>query len=204
MTTSSGISASASTAPEQRDWGGHKQFSGGTKYCFLEFQNEDKKRSLHRRIYDESVLTHEFWGNDEYFKGLRPRTVVRWHRDCYFFCIGVKTAEAVVKYRKENGPFQNLDELIKIPNVGPKRREILQQNFTLTDPDRVPSCSTRSSKQHENNNSTYPGKTSTNQSQSRTFCLLQYRFTLLAPVNFRSRLVYFLLFLLWYTRYRVF
>ena len=83
--------------------------------------------------------------------------------------IGVKTAEAVVKYRKENGPFQNFDELLKIPNVGPKRQEILQQNFTITDPDRVPSCSTRSSKYPENYYSTNPGKTSTNQTQSRSF-----------------------------------
>ena len=79
--------------------------------------------------------------------------------------IGVKSAEALIKH----GPFQNFDELLKIPNVGPKQREILQQNFTITDPDRVPSCSTRSSKYPENYYSTNPGKTSTNQTQSRSF-----------------------------------
>ena len=83
--------------------------------------------------------------------------------------VGDKLAEAVIKYRIENGPFQNFHKLLKIPNVGPKRQDILQQNFTITDRDRVPSCSTRSSKYPENYYSTNPGKTSTNQTQSRSF-----------------------------------
>ena len=106
--------------------------------------------------------------------------------------IGDKTAEAVVKYRKENGPFQDFDELLKIPNVGPKRREILQQNFTITDPDRGPSSTTSSSQHHENHYSAVPEKTSITQSQSRTFFLFLHRFNLLTSISFRTRLFYFI------------
>ena len=108
--------------------------------------------------------------------------------------IGVKTAQAVVKYRKENGPFQDFDELLKIPNVGPKRLEILQQNFTITDPDRGPSSTTSSSQHHENHYSADPGKTSITgtQSQSRTFSLFLHRFNLLTSISFRTRLFYFI------------
>ena len=83
--------------------------------------------------------------------------------------IGVKTAESVTKYRKDNGPFQNFDELQKIRYIGPKRQEILQKNFTITDRDWDPSSSARSLKYSDNYYSTDPGKFSTNQNQWRTF-----------------------------------
>ncbi len=37
--------------------------------------------------------------------------------------IGVKTAEKIIKYRKEKGGFKNIDELIRIKGIGPKKLE---------------------------------------------------------------------------------
>ena len=61
-------------------------FGGGThKLCFPEFESKDKKKNgLHRRVCKKSVLAHNFWGDDQYFGGLRPRTALQWHRACYF------------------------------------------------------------------------------------------------------------------------
>lgn len=39
--------------------------------------------------------------------------------------VGEKRAMAIVKYRKENGPFASVDELIKVKGIGPK---LLQKN----------------------------------------------------------------------------
>ncbi len=40
--------------------------------------------------------------------------------------IGQKTAETIIAYRQENGPFQTLDELAHIKGLGPKTLEKLQ------------------------------------------------------------------------------
>jgi competence protein ComEA len=39
--------------------------------------------------------------------------------------VGEKRAMAIVKYRKSNGPFESVDELIKVKGIGPK---LLQKN----------------------------------------------------------------------------
>ena len=31
-----------------------------------------------------TVLAHEFWGDNQYFGSLRPRTALQWYRACYF------------------------------------------------------------------------------------------------------------------------
>lgn len=49
--------------------------------------------------------------------------------------IGKKRAEAIVKYREENGNFKNLDDLAKVKGFGPqfvkKHGSELQQVFTI-------------------------------------------------------------------------
>ena len=35
--------------------------------------------------------------------------------------IGEGTADAIIKYREENGPFKNLDELINVKGIGEKK-----------------------------------------------------------------------------------
>jgi comEA protein len=37
--------------------------------------------------------------------------------------IGSKTAEAIDSYRKENGRFQSVDDLLKVKGIGPKKLE---------------------------------------------------------------------------------
>lgn len=37
--------------------------------------------------------------------------------------VGPKTAEAIVKYRQENGNFISVDELVKVKGIGPKKLE---------------------------------------------------------------------------------
>ena len=36
------------------------------------------------KIYKKTILAHEFWGDNQYFQSLRPRTAFQWHRACYF------------------------------------------------------------------------------------------------------------------------
>ena len=36
------------------------------------------------KIYKKAILAHEFWGDNQYFQSLRPRTAFQWHRACYF------------------------------------------------------------------------------------------------------------------------
>ena len=43
-----------------------------------------QEKDLHRRICEKPALAHDFWNGDQYFKGLRPRTALQWHRVCYF------------------------------------------------------------------------------------------------------------------------
>ena len=42
--------------------------------------------------------------------------------------VGLKTATAIVAYRKANGPFNSLDELIVVKGVGPRT---LQKNESV-------------------------------------------------------------------------
>ncbi|MDD3609274.1 MAG: helix-hairpin-helix domain-containing protein [Halothiobacillaceae bacterium] len=48
--------------------------------------------------------------------------------------IGPKKAEAIVKYRQEHGPFQSLDDLVKVPGIGDKSLEGLRDQLTVSKP----------------------------------------------------------------------
>ena len=57
------------------------------KICakFHNFRDEDhKKGALHCEICEKTVLAHEYWVDDQYFGGLRPRSALQWHRASYF------------------------------------------------------------------------------------------------------------------------
>ena len=43
-----------------------------------------KKKGLYCEICEKTVLAHEFWGDNQYFGSLRPRTALQWHGACYF------------------------------------------------------------------------------------------------------------------------
>ena len=45
--------------------------------------------------------------------------------------IGPTTAQAIVDYRKANGPFQTIDDLLKIPGIGPSTMEKLKGLITV-------------------------------------------------------------------------
>jgi competence protein ComEA len=45
--------------------------------------------------------------------------------------IGPTTAQAIVDYRKENGPFLTIDDLLKIPGIGPSTMEKLKGLITV-------------------------------------------------------------------------
>ena len=49
------------------------------------------------------------------------------------FKIGDITAESVVQYRKKHGRINDFDQLDEIPMIGPQRKEILKQNFTISE-----------------------------------------------------------------------
>ena len=47
--------------------------------------------------------------------------------------IGIKTAERILEYRRQHGPFNNLDELLRVPGVGPRTFEKIRSRLFLED-----------------------------------------------------------------------
>jgi len=47
--------------------------------------------------------------------------------------VGTKTADAIVAYRTQNGPFKDVKDLAKVKGVGEKRAEKLGPHVTLGD-----------------------------------------------------------------------
>lgn len=45
--------------------------------------------------------------------------------------VGEKKAEAIIKYRKEHGPFKSVDELVNVPGIGEKTVEHNRNNMTV-------------------------------------------------------------------------
>jgi comEA protein len=45
--------------------------------------------------------------------------------------IGPKTAEAIIQYRSENGPFQEISHIIKVKGIGPKKWEQIRPYLRL-------------------------------------------------------------------------
>ncbi len=45
--------------------------------------------------------------------------------------IGSVTGEAIVRYRREHGPFGSLSELERVPGIGPKKTERIQPYVTI-------------------------------------------------------------------------
>ncbi|HEY0720581.1 MAG TPA: helix-hairpin-helix domain-containing protein [Gammaproteobacteria bacterium] len=45
--------------------------------------------------------------------------------------VGEKKAEAIIKYRKEHGPFKSVDELVNVPGIGEKTVENNRNNLTI-------------------------------------------------------------------------
>ena len=56
--------------------------------------------------------------------------------------IGPAKARAIVSYREENGPFETVDDLLKVKGIGEKVLEDNRENILLEDePDNEPSDS---------------------------------------------------------------
>ncbi|MBL6986069.1 MAG: helix-hairpin-helix domain-containing protein [Methylobacter sp.] len=47
--------------------------------------------------------------------------------------IGLKKAEAIVKYREEKGPFESVDDLAKVDGIGEKTIEKIKNDILLSD-----------------------------------------------------------------------
>lgn len=48
--------------------------------------------------------------------------------------IGHDTAEQILAHKKEHGPFQSLDEVLKVKGVGKVRLKALAEAFTVSEP----------------------------------------------------------------------
>jgi competence protein ComEA len=46
--------------------------------------------------------------------------------------IGTDRAEAIVQYRKENGPFRSIDDLVKVKGIGKKTVESNRANLVVS------------------------------------------------------------------------
>ena len=44
----------------------------------------DRKKGFCCKICEKTVLAHEFWGDNQYFGSVRPRTALQWHQAFYF------------------------------------------------------------------------------------------------------------------------
>ena len=44
-----------------------------------------RNSGLYCKNCENTVLAHEFWGDNQYFGSLSLRTALQWHRACYFF-----------------------------------------------------------------------------------------------------------------------
>lgn len=73
----------------------------------IERPKEDK-----REVYDP--VSKQYY-TLEAFNSLDKKTLM------HFKGIGEKTAEAILNYRKETGPFMQFDELLKIKGIGEKK-----------------------------------------------------------------------------------
>lgn len=49
--------------------------------------------------------------------------------------IGITKAEAIVNFRTEHGPFNEADDLIAVPGIGPKIVEVIRAHITFEDTD---------------------------------------------------------------------
>lgn len=45
--------------------------------------------------------------------------------------VGEKKAQAIIRYRKEHGPFKSVDELANVPGIGEKTVEKNRNNMTV-------------------------------------------------------------------------
>ena len=45
--------------------------------------------------------------------------------------IGPKKAEQIVKYREENGPFERIEDIVKVKGIGPKTFELNKDRITV-------------------------------------------------------------------------
>jgi competence protein ComEA len=52
--------------------------------------------------------------------------------------IGEKKAEAIVKYRQEQGPFKTPDELVKVSGIGAKTLEKIKTDVLVNEPGGAP------------------------------------------------------------------
>ena len=51
---------------------------------FHELWGETTKKGSLLQNLQKTVLAHEFWGDNQYLRSLRPRTALQWHRASYF------------------------------------------------------------------------------------------------------------------------
>ncbi len=45
--------------------------------------------------------------------------------------IGPKTADAIIKYRTEHGPFQSVEDLVQVPGIGPKSLSKMKDQLSV-------------------------------------------------------------------------
>ena len=46
--------------------------------------------------------------------------------------VGLSRATAIVEYRKENGPFKSVDELLNVKGIGERTLELNENNIRIT------------------------------------------------------------------------
>ena len=48
--------------------------------------------------------------------------------------VGLSRAEAIIEYRKQNGPFRSVDELLNVKGIGERTLEMNRENILLESP----------------------------------------------------------------------
>jgi competence protein ComEA len=55
--------------------------------------------------------------------------------------IGPSTAQKIIDYRKENGPFQSIEDIVKVPRIGAKLLDKIRDQITVGAPEPAPAAS---------------------------------------------------------------
>jgi len=84
--------------------------------------------------------------------------------------VGAKRAQAIIDYRTKNGPFKTVDDLEKVPGIGPGIMKQIKSQISVSGPTTVdkPAAATKTDDKKATTKSTQAAKTDSTKDKSTT------------------------------------